>query len=416
MKHISLFFSIMVLLTSCSLTPEDSSIPDESVDEMHNNTGFTQENELHTDEIEMASIDEYSENSTGFIETVEAKNIPLYRFPEESKPHEGTWLQWPHEHQYGKTFRDRLDPTWVSTTEALITSEQVHIIAYDEWEKSRIIKLLENANIPLTRIDFTIAETDDFWVRDNGPIFVRDRHDRLVIQDWGFNWWGEKAESNKCDIIPAKIAKNQKRKFVNLNHLMINEWGAVELDGRGTLLATRSAILNKNRNPGMTTKRANFIFHKYLGASNVIWLDGVPGLDITDMHIDGFARFANDHTIITMDHDDLIDWQVSESDITKLYGAKDVNGKWYKIVTLPLTENNITTTYGKILDYPWSYVNYYIANSVVLVPNYGDPNDQLANQIISDLYPDRKVIGIDARNLYANGGMIHCITQQQPKE
>ena len=134
------------------------------------------------------------------------------------------------------------------------------------------------------------------------------------------------------------------------------------------------------------------------------------------MHIDGFAKFQDKDTIITMSEDDLAEWEVPEADIQTLYSAKNKDDKEYDFVTLPLTKKPIITEYGKKLGYKGSYINYYIANTVVLVPNYNDGNDAVANALIQKLYPTRKVIGIDVRNLYENGGMIHCVTQQQPKE
>lgn len=276
-------------------------------------------------------------------------------------------------------------------------------------------EILKEESILLNNIDFNIYKTDDFWARDNGPIYVRDGEGNLVIEDWGFNGWGDKAKSENCDVIPEKIAALQNTGYVDLNDKMINEGGAVEIDGKGTLMATRSAILNKNRNPNMTQEEAEEIFTKYLGATNFIWLNGKAGLEITDMHIDGFARFGNESTIVTMNENDLLEWQVPQSDIKTLYAATNKSGIKYNFVKLPLTKNNVTTEYGKKLNYQSSYVNYYIANTVVLVPNYNDANDAVANAIIQKLYPGRKVIGIDVRNLYANGGMIHCVTQQQPK-
>jgi len=338
-----------------------------------------------------------------------------YTMPEESEPHEGTWLQWPHQYQYGVTYRNRLDATWVAMTKELVSSEIVHIIAYDNTEKDRIIGLLKAADVPLTGVEFKIYPTDDVWVRDNGPIYVRNKNGQLVIEDWGFNGWGNKTDYQNCNTIPAKIAEDQDKINVDLNGIMVNEGGAIEIDGKGTLLATKSAILNDNRNPGMTSAQAETIFTKYLGVTNFIWLDGVAGLEITDMHIDGFARFGNAATIVTMEQDDLLEWEVPPSDINKLYVAKNKDGIPYTLVKLPLTQNKVVTTYGKNLGYKGSYVNYYIANTKVLVPNYNDPNDALANSIIQNLYPNKTVVGIDVRNLYANGGMIHCVTQQQPQ-
>jgi agmatine deiminase len=180
-------------------------------------------------------------------------------------------------------------------------------------------------------------------------------------------------------------------------------------------MACKSSILNNNRNSGMTQAQAEAIFTKYLGVTNFIWLDGVPGLEITDQHIDGFARFGNASTIVTMETADLLDFQVKQTDIDKLYAAKNKSGTAYTFLKLPLTQNNVTTAYGTALNYKGSYCNYYISNTKVLVPNYNDPNDAVANAKIQTLYPTRTVVGIDVRNLYANGGMIHCVTQQQPQ-
>lgn len=155
---------------------------------------------------------------------------------------------------------------------------------------------------------------------------------------------------------------------------------------------------------------------EYLGATNFIWLDGVPGLDITDFHIDDFAKFYDQSTIITMKENDLEEWGVPNKDIQTLLKAKNALGKPYKYVNLPISKHNVILENGKDLGYKGSYVNFYIGNTVVLVPNYHDPNDKIANEIIQKLYPDREVIGIDVRELYKHGGMIHCVTQQQPVE
>ncbi len=301
-------------------------------------------------------------------------------------------------------------------TRALQKSEKVFIIVYDEVEEMRVKSLLSKAKIPLENISLYQIPNDDVWIRDNGPIYVRDHTWNLVIQDWGFNGWGEKEDFIDSDTVPTKIAQLQKKELVNLNEFMINEGWSLEIDGDGTMMATRSSILNENRNPEMTQKQAEEIFSTYLWVLHFIWLDGVAGLEITDMHIDGFAKFLDKDTIITMSEDDLWEWEVPEKDINTLYTAQNKDGRPYDFITLPLTQNEVSTEYGKKLWYKGSYINYYIANTVVLVPNYDDENDAVANAIIQKLYPTRIVVGIDVRNLYENGGMIHCVTQQQPKE
>ncbi len=341
-----------------------------------------------------------------------------YHFPEESAPHEGTWLQWPHHHQHGITYRNRVEKTWIDMTKALQTNEKVHIIAYDEPEKERIIGILQKSGVSLKNVDFKIYPTDDVWVRDNGPLFVKDKNNNILIEDWGFNAWGEKFDFENCDAVPSQIGRDLGIKVINLNDEMVNEGGSVETDGRGVLMACKSSVISQKkgsiRNKDITQKEAEDYFKKYYGVSKVIWLEGVTGLDITDMHIDGFMKFINSSTMLTMEKDDLLDMGLSEKDANTLYAATNAKGEQYKKVYVPATKNNVKTAYGKQLDYKGSYVNYYVANGVVLVPNYGDVNDEVANKIIQKQYPDRKVIGVDVRNLYENGGMVHCVTQQQP--
>lgn len=339
----------------------------------------------------------------------------LYTMPAESAPHEGTWLQWPQKYQYGETYRNRLEATWIAIAREIVSGENLHIIAYDQEAKDRIVAQLTAAGIPQERIDFYLFKTNDVWVRDNGPIYVRDLSGVLTVEGWGFNGWGNKAPFNYDDQIPSEVAAATKMPFVQLNRKMIVEGGAVEIDGKGSFMATRSSILNKNRNPGMTQAQAEALFTTYLGATHFIWLDGVAGLDITDMHIDGFARFGENNTIVTMSPDDLAIWELSDKDINTLYSAVNLSGQPYNYVALPLTKNNVVTTYGEDLGYQGSYVNYYITNDKVLVPTYNDPNDAAALAIVQTLYPGRTAVGIDVRNLYANGGMVHCVTQQQPK-
>ncbi|PIF47423.1 agmatine deiminase [Chryseobacterium sp. 52] len=341
-----------------------------------------------------------------------------YHFPEESSAHEGTWLQWPHHHQHGSEYRKRVEQTWIDMTGALQSGEKVHIIAYDAVEKKRITDLLEKSKIPLKNVDFKVYPTDDVWIRDNGPIFVKDDKGRVLIVDWGFNGWGEKYDFENCDEIPQRIADDLGIKVIDLNEEMVNEGGSVETDGNGVLMACKSSVLSQKRGStrtkGITQQEAEEMFEKYYGVSKVIWLDGVTGLDVTDMHIDGFMKFINPTTMITMDEDGLFEMGLTDKDINTLYTATNAAGKEYKKVYLPATKNKVKTAYGKQLEDKGSYINFYVANKVVLVPNYGDPNDTVANKMIQEQYPGRKVIGIDVRNLYENGGMVHCVTQQQP--
>lgn len=335
--------------------------------------------------------------------------------PEETALHEGTWLQWPHQYTYGQTYRDRLDATWVEMARALAQSENVHIIAYNMAEQQRIQGLLQNAGVPLGNVSFLITPTDDVWVRDNGPIFVRNQNGQLQVADWGFNGWGLDTPYRKDDVVPAAVAKQLAIPRIDLSGVVL-EGGAVEVDGKGALLATKSSVLRNKRNPTLTQAQVEQALAAYLGISKFIWLDGADGgkEDITDTHIDGFARFGDENTIVTMSAADLGYWGIFSKDINTLYAASNTRGTRYKLLKLPLTASNVVTTYGKNLGYKGSYVNYYVGNNVVLMPAYRDANDSVAKNILQSLYPTRTVVGIDVRNLYANGGMVHCVTQQQP--
>lgn len=335
--------------------------------------------------------------------------------PDETARHDATWLQWPHRYTYGTAYRDRIEPTWVAMTQALVTSEKVKLIVYDASEQARVRAKLVAAGVPLTNVSFVIRQTDDVWVRDNGPIFVYDGNDQLKITDWGFNGWGEDAPFRKDETVPSSVASTLGMARVDLNDFVV-EGGAIEVDGRGVLMATRSSILEPNRNPGVSQSEMETTLAKQLGVSKFIWLDGANGgsEDITDMHIDGFARFGTPNTIVTMSRTDLRYWGLSAADVDRLYQARDIDEQAYGFVQLPLTSRDVVTAYGYQIGFKGSYVNYYVANTVVLMPEYKDPNDAVAKSILQRLYPGRTVVGVDVRNLYRNGGMIHCVTQQQP--
>ncbi len=327
-----------------------------------------------------------------------------FTMPSEEVAHEGTWLQWPHKYTYGEQHPNRYDQIWIDMTKALHIGERVHIVAYDEAEKNRIIRLLEAVNVDMNQIDFLIEKTDDVWVRDNGPIFVYDENSNLMITNWEFNGWGGRHAFRHDNQIPSHVGNAIGMSKVDIN--MVLEGGAIEVDGDGTLMATKSSILNDNRNPGLSQAQAETFFKHYLGVTNFVWLEGIAGLDITDMHIDGVARFVGNHTIATFSEAFAKSYgeAVVISDYQVLKTAKNAHGEPYKIVELPIA-----------MPSEGSYLNYYVGNEVVLVPNYNAATDAAANAIIQGLYPNREVVGIMVNELWEDGGAIHCVTQQQPE-
>ena len=331
-------------------------------------------------------------------------DVIVYTMPSEEAEHEGTWLQWPHKYTYGKKVPNAYDPIWVEMTKALHKGEIVHIVAYNETEKNRIIQLLEDASVDMSQIDFIIEKTEDVWVRDNGPIFVYDEDNNLMITNWEFNGWGGKYKYKNDNQIPSHVSDAIGVPKVDIS--MVLEGGAIEVDGAGTLMATKSSILNDNRNPGLTQAQAELFFKHYLGITNFVWLEGIAGLDITDMHIDGIARFVGDHTIATYPREFVENYgeEVVVRDYEVLENAKNANGNPYTIVEVPIAPQS-----------EGSYLNYYVGNEVVIVPNYNESTDAEANAIIQGLYPDKDVIGIMVNELWEDGGALHCVTQQQPK-
>lgn len=338
-----------------------------------------------------------------------------FKMPLEQYIHQGTWLQWPHNYtlENGEKYRESLEHIWIELTRHLVKGEEVHIIAYDSNEQLHIEEILKRGKINMDKVYIHIYPTDDVWVRDNGPIFLYNHDDQLVLADWGFNGWGGKVPYEKDKQIPTHISRDLCIPRIDLKQVVL-EGGAVELDGNGTMLATKSSIINENRNPNVTIETIEKHMKQYFGAKQCIWLDGVIGADITDMHIDLFAKFSDQETLVTMKKEELIEAGMSEKDSRILLGATNIQGNSYNHIYLPLTKQNIVLANGIDIGRKGSYVNYYIGNQVVLVPNYQDANDNKAMEILKALYPYKEVIGIDVRELYPKGGMLHCVTQQQP--
>ncbi|MCG8481757.1 MAG: agmatine deiminase family protein, partial [Clostridia bacterium] len=261
----------------------------------------------------------------------ETLTLPKYYMPLEDELHEGTWLQWPHDYTYGYGNRKELEDIWIEMTKELAKGENVHIIAYNRTEKKHIKKVLNKANVDMSKVDFYLFKTNDTWIRDNGPIFVYDDQDDLVITNWEFNGWGEKYPYFHDNLIPKKISNaiHVLREDIN----MVLEGGAIEHDGNGTCMATLTSIVNDNRNPGLTVEDVEEYLTYYLGFTNFIWLDGtISENDVTDCHIDGFVKFVNDEKIVTMSDEDLQYWGLSVKDCATLYNAQNANGIQYDFV------------------------------------------------------------------------------------
>ncbi len=343
-----------------------------------------------------------------------------FHMPAEWERHEGTWLQWPHDHTY-PDHQMRLEHIWLAMTRVLHEHETVHIIVPDEQREEHVHQQAAYYGFDRGNIELHVLPTNDVWARDSGPIFLVSDKGELAATDWNFNGWGERYPHDLDRKVPSGIANLLSVPLFTAPITL--EGGGIEVNGQGTLLATLSSIVNPNRNPGKSQNEIEQIVRQYLGIEHFIWLTGAVGMGDTDMHIDGAARFVDEATVLYSwtDEPSHPRYPYFRRHRDELETAVTQSGKPLTLVPLPVTEARVYATSGVSTVAPFKlvpslglYANYYVANDVVLVPVYGDANDARAKAIIAEHFSQRQVIGILAHFLAELGGMIHCVTQQQP--
>ena len=333
-----------------------------------------------------------------------------YRMPAEWEPHTATWLSWPR--REGISFPDSFDrvlPALRAMVEALIESEQVRINVCNDAHEVEARRVL--GGLPMERITFYRVPTNEPWCRDHGPIFLtRDRDPRLAVVDWDYNAWGNKYPPfDLDDVVPTRLAEILKVP-VFYPHMIV-EGGSIDVNGNGALLTSESCLLNKNRNPNLSRDQIEQRLRDYLGVSDILWLgDGIAG-DDTDGHIDDLTRFVSERAVVTVVEENRDDenYKPLQENLARLREMK-IGGCELEILTLPMPRKMVREG----LRLPASYANFYIANTCVLVPTFGDPNDYAALSVMGECFRDRRVIGIDCRELIWGLGTFHCLTQQQP--
>ncbi len=336
--------------------------------------------------------------------------------PAEWEPHAGTWLTWPRPE--GISFPGKYEtvpPVYAELIRHLAQSEDVNINVWNAEMEEWVRELLQAQDTPLDRVRFHHFPSYEPWCRDHGPIFlVRDeqRRRQRAIVDWGYNAWGGKYPPfDLDDAIPQHVARLRQLPLFSPGIVM--EGGAIEVNGRGTVLTTTSCLLNPNRNPHLTKDEIAQCLLEYLGVTQVLWLEqGIVG-DDTDGHIDDLTRFVNPTTLITAVEEDPADanYTVLRENLERLRTFRDTEGRSFRIVELPMP--GAIEYQGQRL--PASYANFYIANGMVIVPTYRHKNDRLALETLQREFGDRRVIGIDSTELIWGLGSFHCITQQEPE-
>ena len=334
-----------------------------------------------------------------------------YDMPPEWEPHAATWLSWPR--REGISFPDSYDrvlPTLRAMVEALTQSEPVCINVCNGAHEAEARAVLEG--IAPECLTFYQIPTNEPWCRDHGPIFLtREDDPKLAIVDWDYNGWGNKYPPFDLDeVVPTRIG--QLLGLPVFYPRMILEGGSIDVNGSGACLTTEGCLLNPNRNPDLSREQIEERLRDYLGVSEILWLGlGTEG-DDTDGHIDNLARFVNANTVLTIVERDQSNpnYQPLQENLRRL-NQMTPGGRKLDLVELPTVRRMVRED----LVLPASYANFYIANTVVLAPVYGEPNDDLALGILRENFPTRKVIGIDCQELIWGLGAFHCLTQQQPK-
>jgi agmatine deiminase len=366
-------------------------------------------------------------------------NPKSLRMPAEWEPHEATWLAWPH---FKDDWPGKFAPIpWIyaEIIRHLAHHERVELIVNDQASERRARKVLDRANALSNNVHFHHWPTNRVWTRDSGCTFVISKNrvgadvpvrpaehssaaphatNTLSAIKWRFNAWAKYSNWQHDEKIGALMAKSANavdfRPMFRKKPVVL-EGGSIDINGQGTLLTTEECLLSKTqqRNPDMKRRDYEKIFAAYLAIKNVIWLgSGIAG-DDTHGHVDDITRFVAADTVVTAVESDPDDpnYEPLRENIRRLREATDQDGKPISIIELPMPAPVFFE--GRRL--PASYANFYIANGLVLVPVFNDPNDRFALDILADLFPDRDVVGIYSGDLIWGFGAMHCMTQQQPK-
>jgi len=342
---------------------------------------------------------------------------PSYFMPPEWAFHKATWLSWPHRLESWPGKFEPIPAVFVEIASWLSSSEEVHINVLDEAMEREVLELLRcsrHQQLRPDRIFLHRISTNDAWCRDHGPNFVfrksGERSDKVIL-DWEYNAWGGKYEPFDDDnAVPERIAFQQQLPLVSTG--VVLEGGSIDVNGNGLLLTSEACLLNPNRNPLMSRADIERELGRYLGIQKVLWLgDGIAG-DDTDGHVDDMARFVNENTVVIAVEDDPADlnYEPLQENFRLLQSFTDLQGNPLNVLKLPMPSPLFFD--GERL--PASYANFYIANSVVLVPTYRCSRDATAIELLQDCFPDRNVVGIDCFDLVWGLGAIHCITHEEP--
>jgi agmatine deiminase len=335
-----------------------------------------------------------------------------YLQPAEWGPHRACWTAWPSHAELWEDNLPKAQAEFAAMARGISEgrgAETLEVLVPNARAQAAAEAALSGLRVRLHRIPF-----GDIWLRDTAPIFVYGTHGierRLTAARFRFNSWGNKYDLPHDPEVSANVAQAWGGPAAEFPFVL--EGGSVDPDGEGTLLTTRQCLLNENRNPGLSQAQIERELRISLGAKKVLWLgDGLIN-DHTDGHIDTIARFVAPGRVVCMEARTAQDpnREVLEKIASDLAEMTDVAGRRLDVIRIP-SPGEILSEDGDIM--PASYVNFYIANSSVVVPTYGSRFDQEAVEAIARLFPGRRTMGLSARAILSGGGAFHCITQQEP--
>ena len=331
--------------------------------------------------------------------------------PAEWEEHECCWMQWPTENfpvnatpSWSHFDLEKARIAWANVANAINRFEKLKMIVHPNDYQSAL-KLLDQ------KVEILKTPIDDAWCRDTGAIFLLNDKNQLAGVDSDFNCWGYKENFEQDDKVAKFMINNSNATYFKNN--MVLEGGSIHVNGNGTLITTEQCLLHENRNPNLSKNEIENNLKEYFGVTKIIWLK--HGTDEgTNGHIDNVACFSDQNTVLAMtcsDKDDTYHDLLSENlDILK--SSVDQDNNPLKIVEVEMSKKRFIP--GD--DEPSSYINFYIANSAIILPFFGDDvADQNAMKIIKEQFPNRQIECLNGHDILMGGGNIHCITQQQPK-
>jgi len=334
--------------------------------------------------------------------------------PPEWSPHSGIMLTWPHAAgDWGNNLAE-VEGVFIHLAIQICRHEKVLIVCSDKTHQQMVEHQLRHQVPDHTRILFGISPSNDAWARDHGPITVMCSGAPQLL-DFQFNGWGGKYAANLDNAISPTLYRQDTFRDLPLETVrLVLEGGAIEVDGSGTLMATRRSVLSSTRNPDLSQTKVEEILAHYFGIERFLWLNnGALAGDDTDGHIDTLARFCDRDTIVysACNDKDNTNFASLSAMREELEQFRSIVNSPYELVPLPLPQLTLDNDNNPM---PATYVNFLIINKAILVPTYDDAADEVALNTLQKCFPQREIIGINALPLIEQHGSLHCVTMQFP--